>query len=311
MSAPKRAEPGARRGGWRPGGIVHRRGKVFAVADTYSDLLDRLTAVLLAEEAVAGAAVIGSRARGEADAASDLDLALFTPTPAALLADVQWLRPVGRLWAATVDRSLADLPVRRVLLDGAAQLDLLVLPADAATALPGPSRRVLADIARRGFAVVKAGGPVPEALEALAAEEPRPGRPSQEEFSDLVSRFWIDVVRAARRLSRGETWSALKITDGPLKDAMTQMQSWIAKAVKGADHETYWAGRHLDVWAGRRFERDLKETFADFDAESVRTALIETMDQFRLQAIQAAQRWSLDYAEGLDRRATVWVRTLG
>jgi hypothetical protein len=63
------------------------------------------------------------------------------------------------------------------------------------------------------------------------------------------------------------------------------------------------------VKAAPRFARDLAATWAPFDSAGVRRALVETMDQFRLLAIQAAQRWSLDYPEALDRRATVWVRT--
>ncbi|MDR3360246.1 MAG: aminoglycoside 6-adenylyltransferase [Bifidobacteriaceae bacterium] len=280
------------------------------MADTYTELLEHLTEVLANAPEVEGAAVIGSRAGSDADAGADLDVVLFAADPAGLASDVRWLSPLGRVWATTLDNSLAELPVRRVLLEGAIQLDLLTLSTDGIGQLAGGARRVLSDMARRGFETVKAGGPVPEALAALAGEAARPARPSQEEFAELVSRFWIDVVRAARRLSRGEVWSALRITDGPLKDAMVQMQSWIVKALKGGDFDTYWDGRRLGEWAGARFERDLQASFATFEAESVRAALIETMDLFRLQAIQAAQRWSLDYPETLDRRTTVWVRTL-
>jgi aminoglycoside 6-adenylyltransferase len=280
------------------------------VAYSYTETLDLLISLLDGLPTVSGAALIGSRARTEADASADLDVLIFAAEPAPLLAGVGWLAPIGRVWATTVDRELTDLPVRRVLLDGAIQVDLLILADDAVPALPAPSRRILADMARRGYVALKQGGPVPQLLDELAGEEIRSARPSQEEFAELVSRFWIDVVRSARRLARGEVWSALRLIDGPLKDAMVVMQSWIVKAVKGADFDTFWDGRHLDVWAGQRFERDLGASFAAFDPASVRAALIETMDQFRLQAIQAAQRWSLDYPETLDRRTTVWVRTL-
>ncbi|MDR1118216.1 MAG: aminoglycoside 6-adenylyltransferase [Bifidobacteriaceae bacterium] len=279
------------------------------MAYTYDDILDQLAPLLAETEAVAGAAAIGSRASSTADSSSDLDVLVFAQDPEALLADTRWLSPLGRIWAATVDRSLPELPVRRILLDDAVQLDLLIVPVDAAQALGAPARRVLEDMARRGFAPVKAGGPVPDGLAELAAGDPGNGRPSQDEFAELVSRFWIDVVRSARRLTRGEVWGALRIIDGPLKDAMVQMQAWIVKAVKGADVDTYWSGRHLGRWAGDRFHRDLAAASAGFDGAEAQRALIETMDQFRLQAIQAAQRWSLDYPEALDRRATVWVRT--
>ncbi|MDR2347290.1 MAG: aminoglycoside 6-adenylyltransferase [Bifidobacteriaceae bacterium] len=282
------------------------------MANTYTETLNQLTALLEAADRVSGAAVIGSRGSGQADQAADLDVAVFADSAEGageLLGAVRWLSPLGRIWASTLDRSEPQLPLRRLLLDDAVQLDLVILGPEALPALAGGARRILAEAARRGFAVVKAGGPVPGGLEELAAEEARPARPSQEEFAELVSRFWIDVARVARRLGRGEVWSALRLTNGPLKDAMVQMQAWITRAVKGADWDTYWDGRHLGTWAGQRFERELAGAWAAFDEDSVRRALIETMDQFRLQAIQAAQRWALDYPEALDRRATVWVRT--
>ncbi|MDR2454381.1 MAG: aminoglycoside 6-adenylyltransferase [Bifidobacteriaceae bacterium] len=279
------------------------------MAHTYSETLDQLTALLAPAGGVAGAAVIGSRGRGAADPAADLDLVLFAQAPEDLLGEVRWLSPLGRIWASTVDRSQPGLPVRRLLLDDAVQLDLLILPLDGPQTLAPAAQRVLGDIARRGFTTVKAGGPVPDGLAALIPGEPRSARPSQEEFAELVSRFWIDVVRVARRLGRGEVWSAMRLVNGPLKDAMVQMQSWIAKAVKGGELDTYWEGRHLREWAGRRFESELAGTIAVLYPDAVRRALFETMDQFRLQAIQAAQRWALDYPEALDRRATVWVRT--
>jgi predicted nucleotidyltransferase len=281
------------------------------VPTNYADILDRFSALIADFEPVTGAAVIGSRASDQARPASDLDLLVFAPQPADLLADSRWLGPLGRIWASTVDQSSPGLPVKRLLLDDAAQVDLLIISPDAIDQLAAPARAVLAATARRGFRSIKDGGPVPECLGELAAEVPGGprGRPSQDQFSQLVAGFWIDAVRTARRLGGGEVWAAKRITDGPMKDALVQLQAWIVGALKGPDFDTFWCGRHLEEWAGERFERDLAAACGGLDSQSVRRDLIETMDQFRLLAIQAASRWSLDYAEGLDRRATVWVRT--
>jgi aminoglycoside 6-adenylyltransferase len=284
------------------------------VPTNYRDVLDQFSALVQDHEAVVGAAVIGSRAQGRADRpgqAADLDLALFAAQPEELLSENGWLAPVGRIWASAVDRTLPGLPVKRLLLDDAAEVDLLIVAPDAADQSPPGVRAVLADIARRGFKPVKSGGPVPDGLAELAAEakaSARP-RPSQDQFSDLAAQFWINAVRTARRLGRGEVWSAKRIVDGPMKDALVELQAWVVRARKGGDTDTFWKGRHLEEWAGDRFRRDLGASCGGYSAEAVRRDLTETMDQFRLLAIEAASRWSLDYAEGLDRRATVWVRT--
>jgi predicted nucleotidyltransferase len=296
------------------------------VPTDYRDILDRFSALVQDFDPVGAAAVIGSRGRGEADEDSDLDLLVFAAQPAELLSDNGWLSPLGRIWAAAVDRSLPDLPVKRLLLDGAAEVDLMIVSPDAverpaaceaqdgpegAQGPPPPAASVLSDVVRRGFEPVKRGGPVPEGLAELAAAAAKAHRlrPSQEQFSQLVAEFWLDAVRAARLLARGEVWSASRIVDGPLKDALVESQSWIVRAVKGGERETYWRGRHLEEWAGERFVGELTRPRPPLFGAGVERELAATMDLFRLAAIQAASRWSLDYAEGLDRRATVWVRT--
>ncbi|MDR2566623.1 MAG: aminoglycoside 6-adenylyltransferase [Bifidobacteriaceae bacterium] len=276
----------------------------------YREIIRQLTPLLRDSEAVLGAAVIGSRASDAPDSAADLDLLVFAAEPEALLADNAWISRLGRIWASTVDRTFPELPVKRLLLDDAAQVDLLILAPEAPDQLGPGARAVLADIARRGFDALKEGGPVPEGLAKLA-EESGAGlraRPSQDQFSQLVARFWIDAARAARRLGRGEVWAARRIVDGFMKDALVELQAWVIRALKGPDCDTYWRGRHLEQWVTPRFAEDLAATFGPLEAEAVRRDLTETMDQFRLLAIQAASRWSLDYAENLDRRVTVWVR---
>jgi aminoglycoside 6-adenylyltransferase len=264
---------------------------------------------------VAGAAVIGSRAVEDAgqipDQAADLDLLVFTGGPQELLAANVWLGPLGRIWASTVDRTVPGLPVKRLLLDHSAQVDILILPVDAVTRGEPAARAVLAEAARRGFRSLKEGGPVSDGLRELAKEGTAAFRapPSQEEFSQLVARFWIDSVRASKRLNRGEVWAAKRIIDGAMKDAVVRLEAWIRKAVKGPEWDTFWDRRHLEEWAGDRFLRDLVVTSGPGTSQGVRQDLFETMDQFRLLAIQAGARWSLDYAEAVDRKATVWVRT--
>jgi aminoglycoside 6-adenylyltransferase len=281
------------------------------VRTDYTQLLDHLTPLLRDSDAVVAAAVIGSRTSQPDRDHADLDLLVFTDQPEQLLEDNSWLSWLGRIWASTIDRSLPGLPVKRLLLDHAAQVDLLILAPDAATELPSNARAILADTARRGFKPLKEGGPVPDGLAELAeaAGAALSGRPSQEQFSQLVAQFWVNAVRAARRLADGEVWAANRIVDGPMKDALVELRAWVVRAVKGAEADTFWRGRHLEEWAGPRFTADLAATCGPLEAGAVRHGLTETMDLFRLLAIQAASRWSLDYAEGLDRRVTVWVRT--
>ncbi|MDR0365233.1 MAG: aminoglycoside 6-adenylyltransferase [Bifidobacteriaceae bacterium] len=286
-------------------------GRVLTVPNTYEDILTQLAPLVTDSEAIIGAAVVGSRAGAEPDESADLNLLLFTDSPDELLSSNAWLSSLGRPWVAAVDRSFPELPVVRIMLDNAVQLTLTVLAPGAVETLSAPAKRVLTDMVGGPLTVLKAGGPVPDQLASLGGESPagRSGRPSQEEFAELVSRFWVDVPRAVRWLKRGEIWSARRLIDGPMKDAMVQVQAWITKSRRGGDVDTYWDGRHLEDWAGERFVAHLSAAMAPLDPAGAKRALVETMDQFRILGIQAAQCWALDYPEATDRRITVWVRT--
>jgi aminoglycoside 6-adenylyltransferase len=282
----------------------------LTVASNYDKTINQISSLVGSIDAIVGAAIIGSRAHQGADQSADLDLLIFADSGPALLGDIGWLAPLGRPWASAVDKSNPELPVLRLLLEDAVRLDLLILDADGLAGLEADSQRWLAAAVGRGFSVIKAGGPVPDELEQLAEQAgARPGRPAQSEFADLIGRFWIDVAESARLLDRGEIWSAKRIIDGPMKDAMIQLQAWIIRARRGMDQDTYWDGRHLEEWVGERFREHLAATLAPLDHRGAAQALVETIDQFRVLGIQAAQRWGLDYPESVDRRITVWVRT--
>jgi len=64
-------------------------------AQGVSDCLDRVTAWATYQPTIAGVALVGSYARGEASPDSDIDMVLLCEEPHAFLADTSWIHHFG------------------------------------------------------------------------------------------------------------------------------------------------------------------------------------------------------------------------
>ncbi|MDR1799238.1 MAG: aminoglycoside 6-adenylyltransferase [Bifidobacteriaceae bacterium] len=278
---------------------------------TYGAHRQQLAALVLDDEAIKAALVIGSRARDGADRAADLDVVLVVENPEAYLATQHWLGQLGRIWAYATDRTMPGAPIKRVLLDGAAAIDFIILGTGQEVDQAFLTRA--ADALRRGYVVLKDEVGITDQLALMAdaaAEAHAHGeRPTQEEFADLVAGFWIDAVRTAKLLARGEAAAAAALLGDGLRSRLVGMEAWAVRAVAGAPYDTFWEARHLEHWADKQFLQQFANTFAAYEVAALRQALYATMDLFRLLAVETSHRWGLDYPEAADMRATVWART--
>ena len=274
------------------------------VVSDYGSLRQELTLLAESNDQIQALWLIGSRSKEgiEADQAADLDAVVVSEKAAELLSSQRWLAALGKTWVDAADRALGVLPVRSLLFDQAVALDLVIVaPAELDQE---PVATAMALLLSRGFEVVK---DVPGLAASFETGVKVPsGQPTQEEFSALTAQFFVEAIRAVKRIRRGELWAAKQAVDGKMKALVVQVLQWQAVA-SGID--AYWGGRHIEQWASARAMADLASAFASFDAESVQQALFATLDAFRLVAIQTASRLGLEYAETADRRVTVWVRT--
>ncbi|MCL2802745.1 MAG: aminoglycoside 6-adenylyltransferase [Micrococcales bacterium] len=275
------------------------------MANSYADLRRQLDALAQENDQIEALVMVGSRAIGEADQAADLDAVVVSSQADELLNSLRWLVPLGQIWAYSLDKVMGTVPMLSLLFDDAMALDLVIVPPAALEA--GEQAEALGQILGRGHAVVKDSLGLDQKLAKMASE--KTDRPHQKEFSNAVAQFWIDAVRAAKWLDRGELWTANQVIECRLKSLLIRMAAWRAKATHGPAYDTYWDGRRLEEWAGQRTLEDLASCPPGSDPDSLRQALFNTMDVFRLAAVETASRFGLDYPEAADRKATVWART--
>jgi aminoglycoside 6-adenylyltransferase len=265
----------------------------------YEQLLEKIVAWAGAEEAVRSAIVIGSRARSEnpADEASDLDIILLVTDTQPYLASAAWLEEIGQprltFIEPTGDGRFLE---RRVLFEGGYDVDFAFLPVEA-----------IRQILEKGFPpdialILKRGARIVLDKDGLAAQfqqaapEPTPARPpAQSEFLNLVNDFWYHSVWTAKKLLRGELWTAKMCSDNYMKWRLLRMIEWHACAGHGWDYDTWHGGRFLEKWVDPEIIEALQPAFAAYSAEDLWRGLFATMDLFRRLATETAGRLAYPY----------------
>lgn len=275
----------------------------------HEQLLARISAWAHARPDIRAALVIGSRARSHrpADEWSDLDIVLLVDDPNPYINNTGWLTEI----AAVKITFSEPLPIgagreRRVLFDGGLDVDFAVIPADMVRQIPSA---VAAEVFGRGFRVLldRAG-----LADGLAVTEPEPARPlpTAAEFAEALSDFWYHAVWTAKKLRRGELWTAKWCCDGYLKRLLLKVVEWHAQVCQGRDHDTWHDGRFLEQWADHRALAGLGLVFAHYNEADIRRALWATMDLFRWLTKEISAQLDCPYPTAADEYATDLVGTI-
>ncbi|MBN2006497.1 MAG: aminoglycoside 6-adenylyltransferase [Anaerolineae bacterium] len=273
----------------------------------YQQLIDRFVQWAQAEDNIRAALVIGSRARMDhpADEWSDLDIIILANDPEPYWATADWVHHIGVPWLTFVE-PLHDGRgfERRVLFEGG--LDVDFVPSPVAFFRQMMDTGLLPDVAdllHRGvrFLVDKEGfaerlAEIPLTLSPYQA-------PPEAEFLNLVHDFWYHTVWTAKKLRRGELWTAKSCCDGYLKQLLRRMLEWHTRARQGASVDTWMSGRFLEEWADARAVAALPAIFAHYAEPDVWRALQATMTLFRWLAVETAEALRYAYPSFGEQRA--------
>ena len=252
------------------------------------------------EDNIRAVAIVGSRARVDvpADEWSDLDVVLIAQDPSTILARDDWARAFGPLKLTFLEpTALRNGWERRVLYEDGTDVDFSVVPlevTDAADAI---------GVAARGIRILlDKDGELTRRFSGLG-QPPPPAPPDQDALRELASDFFYHAVWAARKLRRGEVFTAKRCSDGYLDWLLVRILEWHARA-QDPSVDTWHTGRFLERWADARAVAELGETYARYDAADVRRALFARMDFFRRYARETAKLLDLAYPADEDEFAT-------
>ena len=303
----------------------------------YEQLIARFVAWAETQPGIRAALIVGSRAREDrpADEWSDLDVILTVTEPERYLAKTDWLENVGNPWITFIEKTgTGDEKEHRVLFEGGLDVDFIPLPAkkiqSLARLLQARERfpqilsllprslsqeatqgiAAFSDVARRGVKVLVDKDGVAELLMSAIVEPPAPAPPTQDKFLNLANDFWYHTVWTAKKLRRGELWTAKGCSDSYMKWHLLRMIEWHARAKNGFEYETWHAGRFLERWADPRIVEGLRDAFAHYDEDDLWRGLLATMDLFRWVAIETAEMLGHAYPSSADEHATELVKDL-
>jgi len=244
--------------------------------------------------------IVGSQARAEvpADDWSDLDIVIFHNDPARLIESTEWFQEFGTVVLSMVESTaVGGSRERRVLYSEGKDVDFAVFPSAAARLLTSSPEGL--SVLGRGFVILldkdhllgelqrvtRSSGP-----ESVAV-------PAPEEFLANVSDFYYHLLWVAKKLRRGETWTAKMGCDGYLKRLLVRMIEWNTIATAPTRVDVWHDGRFLDRWASPEVRSQLPGTFARYEAVDLSRALDETSRLYSRLARQVAERFGWKYPE--------------
>ena len=254
--------------------------------------------------------MIGSRARVDypADQWSDIDLILSAQNPQPYLEYTEWLKNIGHVWVTHVEPSLAGVSERRVLFEDGFDFDLIFIPENMMSRLL--QHEEVARIVRRGVRILVDKDRIMSRITLPLGARPSYEPPTQAQFTNLVNDFWYHTAWTAKKLRRGELWTALMSNNSYMKDLLVRMLEWHTHAVSSENYDTWYAGRFVEQWAALPALEQLGEAFAHYDPTDLKRALLSSIDLFRRVATETAAQLTYTYPYEGDTDVSQWVEAL-
>ena len=192
-----------------------------------TELEEKIIAWAQGDDDVRAVAVVGSRARVDspADEWSDWDVVMFAHNPAALLERDDWVRAFGSVKLTFLEpTAVGGQRERRVLYEDGTDVDFSIVPFELT------EHAAAAQVAARGIRVLlDKDGELQRRLREVPPRQ-RPPLPTQHELGEVIEDFYYHGVWAAKKLRRGELFTAKQAVDSYMKRLLLRMLEWHARA---------------------------------------------------------------------------------
>jgi aminoglycoside 6-adenylyltransferase len=206
------------------------------------------------------------------------------------LEESAWFERLGEVLLTFIEETAVGQQFeRRVLYQGSLAVDYNIFPDDAFRQLIKTGFPIeVQDIFRRGFRVLVDKDEMMGNLKVAPEMTPTP--PTAQEFAQHLNDFLYHAIWTAKKIRRGELWVAKSCCDGYMKRLLLRMIEWNARAVKGWDYDTWFDGRFLERWADPEVVTELSGTFAHYDVDDVKSALLRTVKMHRRLSTEIGRR---------------------
>jgi aminoglycoside 6-adenylyltransferase len=282
----------------------------------FKELIKQIKAWAAARPEMRAVIVVGSQARQQppADEFSDLDLVLFSANADVYARDDSWLRVISTPWLAVRNTTGCGDPEWMVVFADGAKVDFVFsnLPDEMKTAPLAAllQRSPYGFVYQRGVRVLFDRENPENEGSFLTFPRQVQTSPMVDEYSQTVQRFFLQALRSARFLSRGEVWRAARLINGGLKDSHLTMLEWHARSNRQPAPDTWYEGHFLERWADPRALSELPALFAAGEPDALWDALFASLESFRRVAGETAQALGLNYMVELEAQIAREIQTL-
>lgn len=267
----------------------------------FKPLLDAFLNWASARREVRAAIIIGSQAQGErvADVFSDLDLVIVTPEPRYFVEEDAWLNAIGLPIVSFRElRATGGELQRRVLFEPGLDVDFIPFSLEEWTALTAgqASAGVLHAFAQGYRVILNREGGSAARLSALLQAFCPPAVPDNSAFQELCADYLYHGLWAAKKLCRGELFTAKLCLDGHMKRLLVTLIEWHARLSSQADGPPIGSrGRFLEQWAPAWIQDRLGAAYGAYAQADLPRALRASMSFFRDVGVEAARRGGHEY----------------
>lgn len=243
----------------------------------------------------------GSRARTDhpADEWADVDLIIFTTNTEKYLRHSEWLQNFGKPIITHLEATaVGDELERRAIFEGGVDVDFSIISSKRLHENVARPNIQDMDMIRRGVRVLldKTGTIESKISKLSRATTAIRTPPTSEEFDQVVNDFVYHVYWTAKKLRRGELWTAKASCDSYMKRRLVTMIEWNTSAKQGWNIDIWFNGRYLEEWADEAILKELMGTFAHYEYGDVKRALFATVDLFLRLARDTAERLGYDHS---------------
>ena len=170
--------------------------------------------------------------------------------------------------------------------------------------------RLPIDLFKRGIKVVlEKQSRFTQILNSISVA-PRLANPPAGELTEKMHDFWFHALWTAKKLMRGELWTAKRCCDFYLKQLLLVFIEWEAKLTGNENTDTWYNGRFFERWADKETQEDTRKVFAHYDETDIWRALLETMSLFRRVASYVAGGFGLVYPAAADNKISLMIDNL-
>ena len=275
----------------------------------YNTITDKFVQWGQSSDKLYAALIVGSQSREDhqADEYSDLDIIMIVDDPDYFVSSDEWLNQIGMFYVSFIENTITGEKERRILFDGALDVDFVIFPKDAINAFAAD--REATAILERGYRILTDKIGLQNLISQVNIVKQSYTFPTEEEFKNTVCDFWYHSVWTAKKLKRGELWTAKLCLDSYMKWKLLWIIECHAHAIHGFDYDTWHSGRFIEEWAENWIIEMLQQCFSHYNEEDTKMALLSTMDLFRLVAVEVAEKLKFKYPKEADEYTTKWVLT--